>query len=291
MKEKMKLRGTRFEVDLGDVELPSLVAKRVESDIRSTVLTALARLDSGGIRKINWHIRDPWNGTFGMILDPRDPGLPDPLDSGGVPEIGDHEIILSAVMHNAVSILKTLDYEKGDTKPSGPEVLRAALKVKEIDARTRARIESVLEVVERIGGTEPNLSAGARKALKNVEQFVSGRPIAEQVRLLRSSEIAARVDDESVKLSLPYAARILEDGAYTIYSEDNPFFDTFPGPTPAMAKNAKIDGLKDVDYLGGIAGGAFGTAVPGIGTAAGAATIAASASGGYALAWVIDSVF
>ena len=290
---KASVKGDRFEVDLGELNLPPIIAKRIESDIRSTVLSAIAKLDTGGIRRIDWIIRDPFDPTtYGMILDPRglDPFQPQ-AGSDNRLDVRDHEIVVDAVMKNAPQIIKILKINSKSEKPSGDKVLKAALEIEEIEESVKEIIKWIIDLLGKISNPERRLPTKSRKALAELKQRLSGKDLAEQVRVSRDADFCESLDDDQISAALPFAAQILEDGAGSIYSESNPFFEVFSGPKPSASKKDKVDGLKDTDYFGGVAGGAAGTVIPGVGTAAGAAGGAAAASAGYAIAWVIDSIF
>lgn len=71
-------QGSRFVVDLGDFKLPALVEKQVESEIRATVLRALAESGFGGdLRAPHGRVSNPiWDQFPGQTLGLW-PGWPD----------------------------------------------------------------------------------------------------------------------------------------------------------------------------------------------------------------------
>jgi hypothetical protein len=67
---------TRFVVDLGSVELPPVVARQVESEIRTVVLKALAGLESEASFRLDPRVFGKFGGqTLGIWFDPDNPDI------------------------------------------------------------------------------------------------------------------------------------------------------------------------------------------------------------------------
>lgn len=69
MVNKRVTGGTRFTVDLGDIKLPSSLAKALEKDIQKAVLHRLAEADL----LTGWGIGRLPPDLYGIIFDPRVP--------------------------------------------------------------------------------------------------------------------------------------------------------------------------------------------------------------------------
>lgn len=288
MLENRKSEGSRFIVDLGSVRLPALAEKQVETDIRGVVLKALAQSEWGGHARLSHRVFDWFPGrTLGLWLDP-DLQVPWPTRGLG-PE--DHTVIIRQLMTYPFHVLRALKLSKGSPAPSGAEVLEAMLDVDEIDPFAKEKIKEVLKVLEQI---EPEMTKPSREhkqAVSYVEKLIAGRPLPEQVRLLRDSSGRADLpQSDGVQQVLESVAKMMEDGASTIYDPDFGFYQTVGSGTTAVARDA-VDTIKDADALGATGGGFAGTLIPGVGTAAGAAAGGAGASAGAAIVELIDWLF
>lgn len=280
--------GSRFTVDLGSVKLPAVVEKQVETEIRGVVLRALGTTEFGGRSRLPESIFDTFPGrTLGLWLDPDAP-FPQP---DGPLSPRDHTLIMREVMSHPVEIVRALRLSRGDPKPSGAEVLEAALDVDDIDGYTKERIKAVLEILPQLEEAQSKLPRTVRRSVTGlVEDRLSGQPLVEQVRLLRDATVrqeVADVHDEAMEA----AAQILEDGADSIYSPDFSFHRTLRSGTARAAQKDTVDGVKDADAIGATGGGFAGTVIPGVGTAAGAAAGGAGASAGYAIGAFIGWLF
>lgn len=279
----MAEQGSRFTVDLGSVQLPGLVEKQVETEIRDVVLRALARVDHGSSRRLHRSMFDRFPGrTLGLWLDPDiDPW------GGGPPTIEDHTLIMHSVMNHPFQILRALQYRPGDDKPSGGEVLDAALSVDQVDEFTKARIKTVLEILPEVEKATEAMPKTSRRRVDDLGRKLAGQPVEAQVRALRDPALQEGLASEGLAVGMEVAARLLEDGAGSIYSPDFGFYHLIADGTSASARKDTVDTIKDIDYLGGVAGGAAGAA--GVVTIpAGVAVGAAAASAGAAVAAVID---
>lgn len=281
--------GSRFTVDLGSIKLPAVLEKQVETDIRAVVLRALANVDFGGTSRLSSSIFDRFPGrTLGLWLDP----------DAAPPEVGgpllpqDHTIILREIMNHPVPILKYLKFKPGGPKPTGPEVLEAALQVEQIDPYTKERIRAVLEILPKLEDAMAKAPKTANRDLANLQRLLVGQPIQEQVRILRDLDVRSSLVTDGMGEAMEAAAQLLMDGASSIYSPDSGFNRALAeGQPQAVAKDA-VDTVKDADTIGATGGGLAGTLLPGVGTAAGAAAGGAGASAGAAIAefvlWLWD---
>ena len=205
-------------------------------------------------------------------------------------------MIVKEIMTYALQILQVLGVGKGDPKPSGIEVLEAALELDEIDPYVKERIRMALKILRQLEGPQfkeiqSKAKAERRKVLATVEEAISGQSLPEQVRRLRVTardKLSRRILSAQV---LEQVADILEDGAGTIYSPDFSFYRTLRSGVSAKKKDA-VDTIKDADAIGATAGGFVGTLIePGGGTAACAAAGGAGASAGAAIGELINWLF
>ncbi|MFE5795521.1 hypothetical protein ACFQ8C_23495 [Streptomyces sp. NPDC056503] len=292
--------GSRFVVDLGGVKLPAILEKQVETDIRAVVLSALSESEGAAARRLPDSIFDRFpNRTLGLWLDPDVP-FPDPWGPLG-PK--DHTLILREVLSRPVQVIRYLDLKDGQARPTGEEVLEAALQVEQIDDYTKERMRAVLELLPRLEEARAGLPRSVQQELRGLQRKLEQAPGVEgKVRLLRDPGLRSAKDTEGyVDAGLEQAALILEDGASTIYAPDFSFYRLLSegrgdggggGGTTVMAKesNGDLEDTANADAVGAAAGGGAGLALAGVGAAAGAAAGAAGASLGWAigsfLAWL-----
>jgi hypothetical protein len=272
--------GSQFVVDLGDLKLPSAVARRVEADIRSVVLRALADTDFGGGRRIGDFIVDQFPGrTLGLIIRPGPDG-PRPLPLS----IRDHTTVVRAVMEHPLQVLQHLDRSQWSDNPPPEAVLRAALQVDQIDSNVKERIRLMLDVLPQVEEARRSLSPEAQRSIDRLEENIrsraQGQSIQAQVNSLRELRSSFR-GDEGISEALEVAAQMVEDGQSSIYSPDFPFNRMIQDQI-STARSA-VDNIKDADVIGGSIGGAVGTFVPVLGTTAGAASMGGGASAGAAI--------
>ena len=305
MAAREETRGTRFTVDLGGVELPTITAKRVESEIRTRALGALADIDPGGARVVDPRMRDPWDGTLGDgVRSAADHpagrlrlGRPHTFE-GCTPlrrrphpgDVGRDEARAPDPQGHRV--------RAGLRRAHGRAGAKAALDVEGIDAHTKAQLRKIAQLLPKLEKAKASLPESAREAVAKVESRMSEGGLASRSRRLA---LSAEIDDCSVAEAMEVAERILEDGAGSIYAPDGSLWKVFSRPIDAATQRDERDDLKDADHFGGVAGAAGGTALGGattgtvVGAAAGAvaggAVGAAASSAGFALAWVIDSIF
>ncbi len=294
--------GSRFIVDLGNVQLPDLLEKRVEAEIQAVVLRALAENDFGSALltqpvSSGFRFWDQFPGrTLGLW-----PGFPDnpPVPSG--PGVGgepltakDHTLILNAIMEHPLQVIRNLPGEARSKqgRPTGQQVLQAALRVEHISGRTKARIQAVLELLPRLEDGQAALPEAVKKAVDGLRQQLSKKPFEEKLRILRDQSKRSK---DGLAEGMEVAAHILEDGKDSIYSLDHSFFQLLQagsGSGGSIARDAEFGDLADTDTVGATAGGAVGGAVGGVaGATTGAVAIGASMSAGFAIAWALDSLW
>jgi hypothetical protein len=294
MNGRQNRTGTRFAVDLGDVQLPPKTVKLVEGEIRSVVLRALAEVDFGGRRAIDTF---DWKkfpgGIAGGIWGPIAEGdWPWPLPGGGGDEElspQDHTLILREIMAHPFEVVSNLD-DKRNANPPGTEVLEAALQVDQIDPYTKERIRAVLEVLPRIEEARSRAPANVRRSLDELQGQLTGRSIQERVRILRDSKSRYGSGD-GMSEAMEMAAQILEDGASSIYSPDHGFYRMLREGKRKARRDHEMGDVADADEIGATMGGVAGAAIGGVGIGPGALAGGAGMSAGYVIGAVIDWLF
>ncbi|TGB09713.1 hypothetical protein, partial [Streptomyces sp. MZ04] len=212
-----KQDGSRFIVDLGSVKLPAILEKQVETDIRAVVLAALGESDIAVARRLPDSIFDRFPGrTLGLWLDP-DVQFPEPWGPL-IPE--DHTNIVRAVLTHPFQVLRYLDAKSRTDKPSGEEVLEAALQVEQIDDYTKERIRAVLDILPKLEEAREAAPRSLQQEYRSLERSLEQAPGVEgKLRLLKDPGArSAKDDDGHFSAGLDLAARILEGGASSIYS-------------------------------------------------------------------------
>ena len=146
-----KQAGSKFYVDLGEIKLPPIQEKQVETEIRGVVLNALAKSDFASRSRLPSSIFDHFPGhTLGLWLDPDNeiPWTAGPLD------VEDHTLVVREMTTHPFHVLRALHVSKGEPKPSGREIMVAMLDVDVIDPYAKQRIKEMLKVLDQI---EPSL--------------------------------------------------------------------------------------------------------------------------------------
>ena len=300
------MSGSRFIVDLGDVKLPPLVEKQVAAEIQGVVIRALAQSNAesqgGAQERIGARLWDEFPGkTEGLW-----PGYPNPdylqdfydsvFGSGGsVPiTIQDHTTIMKAIMENPLQVIRKLpDQYKSKTarRPSGTEVLQAALQVEEIDNLAKARIRAVLDLLPQIEEGQAELPQSTKKALEGLRQKLANKSLDEKRRVFRDPGLRKSHRDDGLAEAMEVAAQILEDGQDSIYAPDHSFYRLLRHGQGSSSARGSLSDLADVDGVGATAGGAVGAVAGGVGAGPGAVAGGAGASAGYGIAWAIDAIW
>ena len=296
MNDRAKTDGSRFVVDLGSVKLSPIVEKQVETEIRAVVLKALADEPFAARTALPPWIFNHFPGrTLGLWMDP-DAHIP--WEPTGPLDPTDHTLIVGQFMQYPLQVLRTVGVLPGQAPATGRDVLEAMLDVPEIDPIAKARIRIVLD---GLGQIEPMLAKPSRevkRAQQMVSDLLSKGTIFEQIRALR--EAAMRPPDPSpdwLKELLEWIARMLEDGASTIYSSDNQFHRLLAsggaggsgGATTISRDRDAVDVIKDFDAIGATAGagaGAAGVVTIPVGAAIGGCSASLGAGIGALLAWL-----
>ncbi|MEM7738144.1 MAG: hypothetical protein AAF267_20400, partial [Deinococcota bacterium] len=146
-------------------------------------------------------------------------------------------MIVEHVMNHVFAIIHCLDKNEQTSSKSSTAILEAALQVQAI--RPEAKLKMRLTVRLNI-------------AYEYTECWHSQK------------------GHQGLTEAIEIASRILEHGQPTIYSADHPFHQMVSEQNPViLAKEKKKDSvevIKDIDYFGGISGGAAGSFIPAIGT-------------------------
>ncbi|SFN74786.1 hypothetical protein SAMN05216386_1695 [Nitrosospira briensis] len=293
--------GSRFMVDLGDIKLSRLVEKQVEADIKAVVLRALAESDFIGNRRGQ---RDPdsipiWEkfpgGTLGLWIGDQLPiGFPGgfPGDTGPL-TVRDHTLIVNTVMEHPMQVLRNLP-EKHKTRggrPSGREVLQAALQVEQIDDFVKGRMRAVLDLLPKIEEGQANLPESVKRAAEDLRQQLTNKSVDEQRRVLRDPDLRSRHRDDGFAEGMEVAARILDDGRDSIYSPDHSFYKLLQQGAPRAAARDSLEDTANADTVGAAVGGGVGLVVGGVGAGPGAVAGGAGASLGFVLGTAIGWLF
>jgi hypothetical protein len=238
-----KQEGSRFVVDLGDITLPPIAEKQVETEIRGVVLKALAESDFAARTRLPRSIFNQFPGhTLRLWLDP-DQQIPweaGPLD------VADHTLIVREMMTYPFHVLRGLRVRKGDHR-SGRDVLNAMLEIDVISPFVKGRIREMLKVLDQIEPALDKLSSDQKRIIAYVEKLIVGRPLVEQVRILRdpSKRLDPPPDPYLLHEILSWMPRLLEHGAPTIYP---PYFSCHPlferGPAAPRPSRPSPSGKK-----------------------------------------------
>lgn len=262
MNDRPRTDGSRFVVDLGSVKLSPIVEKQVETDIRAVVLRALADEPFAARTALPPWIFNHFPGrTLGLWMDP-DAHIP--WEPTGPLDPTDHTLIVGQFMQYPLQVFRAVGVTPGQTPVTGRDVLEAMLDVPEVDPIAKARIRLVLD---GLGQIEPMLAKPSRevkRAQQMVSDLLSKGTIFEQIRAVR--EAAMRPPDPSpdwFKEVLEWIARMLEDGASTIYSRDHQFHRLLasgaPGGSGTISRDRDtVDVIKDIDAAGATVGGGVG---------------------------------
>jgi hypothetical protein len=302
----MASEGSRFIVDLGDVKLPRLAEKQVEAEIRSTVLRALAENGFGGESRgpqarISKTIWDLFPGqTLGLW-----PGWPEEKPpsifgpAGDEPlTVTDHTLIMRAVMDHPMRLLRYVPSKYKSRKgprPSGGEVLQAALQVEEIDEYTKGRIRMVLDLLPKIEEGMAALPESAKSTVDDLRQRLANKSVEEKRSVFRDADLRRRHRDDGLAAGMDVAAQILEDGLDSIYSPDHSFYKWVQerrGSSGATGREATMGDVADTDAIVATGGGGAGLLYGGpAGAAVGGVIGGVGGSAGFAIAWAIDSIW
>ena len=146
MTEQRSTSQTRFVVDLGNIELPPIVERQIESEIRAVVLKALANPELGMARNLDPSIFNHFPGqTLGLWINPDNP---EGSWDGTVPQ----GLRAPFVTRNMAAFPSML----ASTKASGAEAIRLSrvkddLHLEELDASGQAITGFVLHPITNNG--------------------------------------------------------------------------------------------------------------------------------------------
>jgi hypothetical protein len=191
-------------------------------------------------------------------------------------EVKDHTSIIKFTILNFVTILvmlrifckKSVKYKK----PTGVDILRALLKVENIDKNMETKITEVIKIIQNLKDVE--LPVDAKEALEEIKREINkADSVKEMIKVLK--EIKQNTEDDKIKglrKGLEVSIAILQDGSASIYSEDSPY--------------TVIYGPKQVAVVDG--GAAVGGALAGIGTGPGAVATGVAAGVGASTAQAVS---
>jgi hypothetical protein len=274
-----KEKSTKFVVDLGPIQLPSGLATELEGEFQRLALTTLAKVDFRGDIRVG---RLPW-GVYGYIFDDWPPTFPPGIFDSRRPEptdkpggeattltARDHTLIMQIVMDRPLRIMRHLPSPKREQRPTGRQVLEAALKLDDLPRRERHSFELALATLGQLqsAGELPRPSQSALAKINDrIDRSTDLADVISTLESLERSSEFRRID--GIEVGLRVAREIAEDGRASIYSP-NRFYEEY-GDTQIMRSIVKED-------VKGAVGGAVGTAVLGGAVVAGAVAGAAAGS-------------
>jgi hypothetical protein len=290
--------GSYFVVDLGKVKLPPLTEKQVEAEIQAVVLRALAS-DFGGQPQARISIpvppipvRVPLPGEpWGLYPWDQPPIFLGSGDSNRL-TVRDHTLIMSALMEHPLQVLRHLpDRYKSRTsgRPSGKEVLHAAMQVNQINDYVKERIRAVLDLLPKIEERQAALPESLKQAVDGLRQQLSNKSVQEKGSLLRDVGVRNRHREDGLAEGMEIAAQILEHGQDSIYSPDHSFYKLLQ--EGQGSSRISLSDIADQDGIGAAAGAAIGSVAPGIGTTAGGVAGGAGASGAALAGAIWEAIF
>jgi hypothetical protein len=150
MTEQRSTNQTKFVVDLGNLELPPIIERQIESEIRAVVLKALANPELGVARRLEPSIFRRFPGeTLGLWIDPDHPEEGTWEDTvPGISGRSGEDMITPFATHNMAVFLSSL----ASTKAGGAEAIRISrvkddLHLEQLDARGRTIMGFVLHPI------------------------------------------------------------------------------------------------------------------------------------------------
>jgi hypothetical protein len=138
---------TRFTVDLGDLVLPPVVTRQIESEIRAVVLRALAHLDTEASSRLDPALFGKFAGrTLGLWIDPEHPEEGSWEDT--VPFSGGGGNLVPYVTHNRAMFRTTL----ATSKTGGAEAIvvsraKGSLRLEQLDGQGQPLASFVLRPI------------------------------------------------------------------------------------------------------------------------------------------------
>jgi hypothetical protein len=172
---------TKFVVDLGNLELPPIIERQIESEIRAVVLKALTNPELGVARQLDPSIFGRFPGrTLGLWIDPDHPEEGSWEDTAPrIPGRSREGVVTPFVSHNVAVFRSKL----ASTKAHGAEAIRISrvkngdVHIEQLGARGQTVVEFVLHPItssakevtaveiKRIDSSGPDLSLGRKDRL------------------------------------------------------------------------------------------------------------------------------
>ena len=149
-------------------------------------------------------------------------------------------------------------------RPSGKEVLQAALQVEQIDDYVKDRIRVVLDLWPKIEEAQANLPESVKGAVEDLRQQLANKTVEEQRSVLRDRARRSRASRRRAGRWHGGCCPDLEDGRDSIYSPNHSFYNMIQegGSSRAAARDALSD-IGSADTIGGAVGGAAGSVAGG----------------------------
>jgi hypothetical protein len=198
---------------------------------------------------------------------------------------------MKAIMEHPLAVIRNLpnEYKTKGSRPSGTQVLQAALRVEEIDDYVKDKIQAVLDLVPRIEEAQAELPEHLKKSVDDLRQRLANKTVAEKRSVFRDAGLRRRHREDGLAQGMEVAAQILEDGQASIYSPDHSFYKLQEAQgVSGVAARFGLGGIADADGVGAAVGGAIGSVAAGVGAGPGAVAGGAAASAGAAVSDAID---
>ena len=199
-----------------------------------------------------------------------------------------HTKLVAAVMDKPLHVIRYLSLAPGRS-PTTQEVLEAALKVESFDTATKARLQDAANAFFALDEERKRDEAAYNERQLRVRTALDGKSLEDKITALDELLSREQLDDRTAA-GLRFARDILTDGASTIYSAANPFYELLsnvepagvePSGTPASGHTTGAQQVAQVDAEFTSHGG--GGSIPG--------AVAGAASIGAGVGVIVDAFF
>jgi hypothetical protein len=176
--------------------------------------------------------------------------------------VRDHTLVVGAVMEHPMQVFRRLPsrYKRKNARSPGKEVLRALLRVEQVDERVKERARAMLAVLPKLERARARLPRSAHKAVEALRKRLDGKTIAQQSRLLRDPRLRRKHRDDGLAVGMEVGVQMLKHGRTSIYSADHGFYELLQegqGTPSSIARDALSD-IGSADTVGATGGGGIG---------------------------------